>query len=56
METTTWQRHEVTQHYLEQVRGGIPFGAEQIKIMLQIINHFTPNPKRLWTWDVEMGF
>lgn len=47
METTTWQRHEVTQHYLEQVRGGIPFGAEQANIMLQVVNHFTPNPKRI---------
>lgn len=25
---TTWKREDVTQHYLEQVRGGIPFGAE----------------------------
>ena len=45
METTQWQRQDVTQHYLEQVRGGIPFGAEQIKVMLQVIEHFKPNIK-----------
>lgn len=43
METTQWQRQDVTKHYLEQVRGGIPFGAEQINVMLQVIKHFTPN-------------
>ena len=56
METTTWQRHEVTQHYLEQVRGGIPFGAEQAKIMLQVVNHFTPNPKRIMDLGCGNGF
>ena len=35
---TTWQREDVTQHYLEQVRGGIPFGAEQAGLMLQIVD------------------
>ena len=56
MERTTWQRHEVTQHYLEQVRGGIPFGAEQAKIMLQVVNHFTPNPKRIMDLGCGNGF
>lgn len=36
MKTTNWQRADVTEHYLEQVRGGIPYGADQIKIMLQL--------------------
>lgn len=53
---TTWQRKEVTQHYLEQVRGGIPFGAEQTKLMLQVVNHFIPNPKRIMDLGCGNGF
>ncbi|MGE8081475.1 class I SAM-dependent methyltransferase [Peribacillus loiseleuriae] len=56
METTTWQRQDVTQHYLEQVRGGIPFGAEQAKIMLQVVNHFTRKPKRIMDLGCGNGF
>lgn len=56
MTTTNWQRQDVTQHYLEQVRGGIPFGAEQVKIMLQVINHFNPNPKRIMDLGCGNGF
>lgn len=56
MVTTNWQRQDVTQHYLEQVRGGIPFGAEQAKIMLQVVNHFTPNLKRIMDLGCGNGF
>ena len=56
MATTNWQRYDVTQHYLEQIRGGIPFGAEQAKIMLQVINHFAPNPKRIMDLGCGNGF
>jgi ubiquinone/menaquinone biosynthesis C-methylase UbiE len=56
MTTTNWQRQDVTQHYLEQIRGGIPFGAEQAKIMLQVINFLTPNPKRIMDLGCGNGF
>lgn len=56
METTNWQRQDVTQYYLEQIRGGIPFGAEQAKIMLQVINYFIPNPKRIIDLGCGNGF
>lgn len=56
METTTWQLKDVTQHYLEQVRGGIPFGAEQVKMMLQLVHHFMPNPKRIMDLGCGNGF
>ncbi|AGK54050.1 class I SAM-dependent methyltransferase [Bacillus sp. 1NLA3E] len=56
MTTTNWQRQDVTQHYLEQVRGGIPFGVEQVKMTLQLINHFTPNPKRVMDLGCGNGF
>lgn len=53
---TNWQRQDVTEHYLEQVRGGIPFGAEQAKVMLQMVNHFTPNPKKIMDLGCGNGF
>lgn len=53
---TTWQRHDVTEHYLEEVRGGIPFGAEQVKLMLQLVNHFTPYPKKIMDLGCGNGF
>ncbi|WP_026675237.1 class I SAM-dependent methyltransferase [Alkalihalobacterium bogoriense] len=56
MEKTNWQRQDVTQHYLEQVRGGIPFGVEQAKIMLQVVHHFTPNPKKILDLGCGNGF
>ncbi|MEK4698128.1 class I SAM-dependent methyltransferase [Solibacillus sp. FSL R7-0668] len=56
METTQWQRQDVTKHYLEQVRGGIPFGAEQIQVMLQVIQHFTPNVQKIMDLGCGNGF
>lgn len=53
---TTWQRQDVTEHYLEQVRSGIPFGAEQAKMMLQVVNHFTPRPKKIMDLGCGNGF
>ena len=55
MATTNWQRHDVSQHYLEQVRGGIPFGAEQAKIMLQVVNHYILNRKRIMDLGCVVG-
>ncbi|MFC4388937.1 class I SAM-dependent methyltransferase [Gracilibacillus marinus] len=56
MATTNWQREDVTQHYLEKVRGGIPFGAEQAKMMLQVIDHFTDNPTKIMDLGCGNGF
>lgn len=56
MVTTNWQRQDITEHYLEQVRGGIPFGAEQVKIMLQVIQHFNANPKTIMDLGCGNGF
>ncbi len=56
METTQWQRQDVTQHYLEQVRGGIPFGAEQINVMLQVIQHFKKDVQKIMDLGCGNGF
>lgn len=53
---TTWQREDVTEHYLEQVRGGIPFGAEQAGLMLQVVNHFVKEPKKIMDLGCGNGF
>ncbi|AST95669.1 hypothetical protein [Shouchella clausii] len=44
MRTTSWKLNEVTEHYLKQVRGGIPYGADQTKMMLQVITYFQSEP------------
>ncbi|SDY23592.1 Ubiquinone/menaquinone biosynthesis C-methylase UbiE [Evansella caseinilytica] len=56
MATTNWQRHDGTNHYLEQVRWAIPFGPEQTKLMLQVIGHFTPAPKKILDLGCGNGF
>ncbi|MEG0261096.1 MAG: methyltransferase domain-containing protein [Lysinibacillus sp.] len=53
---TSWQREDVTKHYLHQVRGGIPFGAEQAEIMLQVVNHFTEKPAIIMDLGCGNGF
>ena len=53
---TTWQREDVTQHYLEQVRGGIPFGAEQAGLMLQVVNYFVKEPQKILDLSCGNGF
>lgn len=39
---TAWQNAELAQTFLEGVRGGIPLAAEQINLMLKIINLALP--------------
>ncbi|WP_117170081.1 class I SAM-dependent methyltransferase [Paraliobacillus sediminis] len=56
MATTNWQRQDIAEHYLEQIRGGVPYGADQAKIMLQVINHFSPNPKKIIDLGCGNGF
>lgn len=53
---TTWQREDVTVHYLEQVRGGIPFGAEQAQLMLQVVEHFVEEPRNIMDLGCGNGF
>nr|WP_281280614.1 class I SAM-dependent methyltransferase [Salibacterium salarium] len=56
MVTSHWQRQDVTEDYLENVRGGIPFGAEQARIMLQVIHHFNPYPRKVIDLGCGNGF
>lgn len=56
MATTNWQRGDISTHYLEQVRGGIPFGAEQVNLMLNLVHHFCANPKTIVDLGCGNGF
>ena len=56
MAITEWQRQDVTQHYLEEVRGGIPFGAEQVQMMLQVIGYFQSDIKTIIDLGCGNGF
>lgn len=56
MTITSWQKEDVSQNYLEQIRGGIPFGAEQIMMMIQMIHHFKPNPIKIMDLGCGNGF
>jgi len=38
-----WRTAEVTQRYLEGVRGGIPLAAEQIRILLRLVEAAVPD-------------
>ncbi|MGM9946018.1 MAG: class I SAM-dependent methyltransferase [Lysinibacillus sp.] len=53
---TTWQREDVTTHYLQKVRGGIPFGAEQASLMLEVVKHFVKEPKLIMDLGCGNGF
>ncbi|MCM3547831.1 class I SAM-dependent methyltransferase [Alkalihalobacillus clausii] len=56
MSTTSWKLNHVTEHYLKQVRGGIPYGADQTKMMLQVINHFQSEPVQVLDLGCGNGF
>jgi tRNA (cmo5U34)-methyltransferase len=42
-----WQRQDLAQMFLEDVRGGIPLAAEQIDVLLRVVRHASPGVERL---------
>lgn len=52
----TWQREDVTTHYLQKVRRGIPFGANQANLMLEVVKHFVKQPKLIMDLGCGNGF
>lgn len=56
MSTTSWKLDQVTEHYLKQVRGGIPYGADQTKMMLQVISRFQSKPVQVLDLGCGNGF
>ncbi len=56
MANTHWQKREISLHYLDEVRGAIPFGAVQAQLMLQIVDHFNADPKKIMDLGCGNGF
>lgn len=48
---TAWQRADVTRSYVEERRGAIPYGMDQIRMMLQLVAQFRPGARRI----VDLG-
>lgn len=44
---TAWQRDEVATAFVEERRGSIPYGPDQIRMMLQLVAQFRPGPRRV---------
>ena len=43
----TWQRQDLAQLFLEDVRAGIPLATEQIDVLLRVVRHAIPKVGRL---------
>ncbi|MBW3621823.1 MAG: methyltransferase domain-containing protein [Armatimonadetes bacterium] len=51
MASQTWKEEEVARRHLDEVRGAIPYGPDQLRIMLQLVARFRPLPRRI----VDLG-
>jgi len=50
---TTWQRAEVARAFVDERRAAIPYGPDQVRMMLQLVEHFRPRPR--WILDLGCG-
>jgi tRNA (cmo5U34)-methyltransferase len=44
---TAWQREDVARRFIEERRAFVPYGADQLRMMLQLVEHFVPRPRRI---------
>jgi ubiquinone/menaquinone biosynthesis C-methylase UbiE len=44
---STWQDPEVARRFLEDRRGAIPYGPDQMRMMQELVRHFRPAPHRI---------
>jgi len=56
MKPTAWQDAEVAREFLEERRGGIPYGADQMRMLLDVAGHFCPQPQRIVDLGCGDGF
>jgi ubiquinone/menaquinone biosynthesis C-methylase UbiE len=45
MAGTAWQDAETARRFVEERQSLVPFGAEQIRMLLQLVEYFRPRPK-----------
>ncbi|MDQ2730151.1 MAG: class I SAM-dependent methyltransferase [Armatimonadota bacterium] len=45
MAQSSWQQVETAREFVQQRRAAIPYGTDQIAVMLQLVDRFCPNPQ-----------
>lgn len=48
---STWQRADVARAFVEERRTAVPYGIDQIRVMLQVVSHLAAAPRRI----VDLG-
>jgi SAM-dependent methyltransferase len=54
--TSSWQDPHVARQFLEERRAAIPFGPDQVGVMLRLVRHFRPEPRRVLDLGCGDGF
>jgi tRNA (cmo5U34)-methyltransferase len=54
--TSSWQDPAVARKFLDQRRAAIPFGPEQVSVMLRLVRHFRPEPRHILDLGCGDGF
>lgn len=52
----SWQDADVARKFLDERRAAIPFGLEQVAVMLRLVRHFRPDPRRILDLGCGDGF
>jgi hypothetical protein len=45
--SSSWQDPAVARNFLDERRAAIPFGSEQVAVMLRLVRHFRPEPRHI---------
>jgi len=54
--TSSWQDPAVARKFLDERRAAIPFGPEQVAVMLRLVRHFRSEPRRILDLGCGDGF
>ncbi len=54
--SSSWQDPVVALKFLDERRGAIPFGPEQVGVMLRLVRHFRPEPRHILDLGCGDGF
>lgn len=44
---TAWQNPEVARHFIEERRAAVPYGTDQLTLMVRLVEHFRREPARV---------
>lgn len=54
--SSSWQDPAVARQFLDERRSAIPFGPEQVLVMLRLVRHFRPEPSHILDLGCGDGF